>query len=152
MQSVDKNMQLNDWSFLNFSENDSREKMKPFDYFYYINRRLPTDNNLISAPDEEIPDFLNLWFSDQKIFTLLLYKLFRGTKSYGLVCTQFICALNIYLSKNRQISKDAMAGFYHNLSMQALSKSKYKITLDFTWTSKLVKSINPNLQKMIFLA
>lgn len=103
---------------MNFSENVSREKLKPFDYFSKLYRRLPADNNLISAPDEEIPDFFNLWFSDEKIFPLLLYKLFRGTKSYGLVCTQFLCALNIYLSKNRQISKDAMAGFYHNLSMR----------------------------------
>ena len=36
MQSVDKDIQLNDWSFLNFSENVSREIMKTFDYFYTL--------------------------------------------------------------------------------------------------------------------
>ena len=34
--------------------------------------------------------------------------------------------------------------------MQAMSKSNYEMTLDITRTSELVKSINSNLQKMIY--
>lgn len=53
MQSVNKDMQLKGWSFvvgLNFSESGSREIMKAFDYFCYINGRFPKDNDLVSAP------------------------------------------------------------------------------------------------------
>ena len=43
-----------------------------------------------------------------------------------------------------------MTEFYHNLLMQALSKSNYEITLDFTGTSKLVKKVNFSHQKMVY--
>lgn len=79
-----------------------------------------------------------------------LCELFRGTKSHGLVCAQFLCALNIYSGKGKQISKDGMTEFYHNLLMQALSKSNYEITLDFTGTSELVKKVNFSHQKMVY--
>ena len=34
--------------------------------------------------------------------------------------------------------------------MLALSQSNYKITLDFTGTSELVKNVNSDLQKIIY--
>ena len=56
-----------------------------------------------------------------------------------LVYTQFLCAVNIYLGGNQQISKDTMTEFSHNPSVQSLSKLNYKITLDFDETSGLIK-------------
>ena len=56
MQYVVENMKLNGWSFVNLSENVSREVMKVFDYFYYVNGRFLTKNNLIGAPDGQTPD------------------------------------------------------------------------------------------------
>ena len=41
----------------------------------------------------------------------------------GLVCVYFLAVLNIHLGGEKIISKNAMSEFYHNLSMQALSKS-----------------------------
>ena len=43
-----------------------------------------------------------------------------GKQNPALVPTQFLCVLNIFLDGNRQMSKDAMTEFYHNLSMQGL--------------------------------
>ena len=78
MQSVDKDMQLNSWSFLNFAEGgSSRERMKAFEYFYHINERFPTDNNLISALDREIPDFISLGSFYQIILPLHLNEISR---------------------------------------------------------------------------
>lgn len=62
---------------------------------------------------------------------------------------QFLCALNNYLSGDREVSKDAMTELYHNLLMQALSKSNHEKSLDFNRTTELVKSINSILQSMI---
>ena len=70
------------WSFLKFSESSSRHIMKAFDYFYYINGRFPADNNLISAPDGEIPYPISLRSSSQKILLPRLYELFRGRNIY----------------------------------------------------------------------
>lgn len=56
----------------------------------------------------------------------------------------------MYLGRDQQISEGAVTKFYHNLSMQALSKSNSKIALDFTRISELVKNINSNLQKIIY--
>ena len=41
--------------------------MKAFDYFYKINRRFPTNNDLITAPDGEYPDFTKIKTPDHLI-------------------------------------------------------------------------------------
>ena len=41
----------------------------------------------------------------------------------------FLAVLNIHLGGEKIISKNAMSEFYHNLSMQVLSKSNDKIFL-----------------------
>ena len=55
---------------------------------------------------------------------------------------QFLAALNIHLSGDKTISKDAMREFFHNLSMQALSKSDDLILLKFDPVNRLNKRIN----------
>ena len=93
----------------------------------------------------KIPYFI---LSDNEISPLLFISLqkFRGSKSDALVCTQFLCTLNIQLGVDLKIPEDAMSEFYRNLSIQVLSKSNHKIRVDFTKISDLVKNINYNLQ------
>ena len=55
---------------------------------------------------------------------------------------QFLAALNIHLSGDKTISKDAMREFFHNLSMQALSKSDDLILLKFDAINRLNKRMN----------
>ena len=43
-------------------------------------------------------------------------------------------SLNIQLGGDPNLSKDAMSEFYHNLSLQALSKSNHEILLCFSTT------------------
>ena len=42
----------------------------------------------------------------------------------------FLVALNIHFGDEKIISQNAMSEFYHNLSMQALSKSNGKIFIN----------------------
>ena len=74
----------------------------------------------------------------------------RGGKSHGLVCTQFLCALNIQLGGDPNLSKDAMSEFYYNLLMQALSKSNHKILLNISETSDLAMNINYIIQNKTY--
>ena len=53
-----------------------------------------------------------------------------------------LCVLNVHLGGDKTISKDAMSEFFHNLSMQALSKSDKIISLKFDAINRLTKSIN----------
>lgn len=100
--------------------------MQAFNQFYYISGR----------------------FSTQK-YPHVYCKRYIGVKPHALVSTHFLCVLDIDLEGDYQISKNAMAEFYHNLSMQTLSKSNYEVGLDFTKTSELIKSINISLQERI---
>ena len=75
--------------------------------------------------------------------------MFRGEKSHGLLCTQFLCALIIYLGRDRKIKKNKMSKFFQNLSMQALSKKNSEVLLNFDKVTKLVKEINMRLQDII---
>ena len=40
-----------------------------------------------------------------------LYQKFNSSDCHGLVCTQFLAALNIYLSGNSEISNNTMSEF-----------------------------------------
>lgn len=76
-------MQPNGWSFLRFSKGTSREILKAFDNFNYINGRLTSDDNLVNVTKVEIPVIL----TNNKISPLCLDEKFRGSKSHILVCT-----------------------------------------------------------------
>ena len=78
IQSVDKDMQLNIQSVDKDMQLNQGASIFEVVEQYCVNERLSTDDNLISAPGKEIPDFINLQFSDQKILLLHLYELFRG--------------------------------------------------------------------------
>ena len=79
---IDRDMQLNDWIYLNFAESKRREIMRAYDYLYYINGRFPADDNLITLPEPKIPDFIQ---ADDAISPIFLHKQFSGGKSHALV-------------------------------------------------------------------
>ena len=74
----------------------------------------------------DVPKFVN---SNDVISPSELYEKFNLENSRRLVCVYFLAALNIHLRGEKIISKNAMSEFYHNLSMQVLSKSNGKIFL-----------------------
>ena len=76
------------------------------------------------------------------LFHLLNCTKFSSGGTRGLACVQFLAALNIHLSGDKTISKDAMREFFHNLSMQALSKSDDLILLKFDAINRLNKRMN----------
>ena len=71
-----------------------------------------------------------------------LYKKFNSGGLRGLVYVQLLASLNIHLRRDKTISKDALREFFHNLSMQALSKSDDSILLKFDTINRLNKSLN----------
>ena len=104
-KALDRDMQLDNWCFLNFSLISSEEIINIFCYFYYINRRFSADKNSINLLRGISTDFIQ---NSNQILPLYLYERFRGGKSHGLVCTQFLCALNIQLGYDSNLLKDAM--------------------------------------------
>lgn len=146
-ETTDRDVQLSSWIYLDLAESISREVMKVYDCFYYINGRFPQDDNLITLRKSKIPDFIQ---ADEEIFPIALYKRFRGGKLHALVCTQILCVLNIHLQGNPKLSRNTMSTFYHNLSMQALSKSNSEVLQTFDAISDLVMNINYLLQKQTY--
>ena len=65
IESVMEDVRLNDWAKLDISESGTREIMKAFDYINYINVRLPTNNDLITVPDVEVPYYSSRWGSSR---------------------------------------------------------------------------------------
>lgn len=61
---VIEDVRLNGWAIL---DREIMQIMKAFDYFYNINRRFPTNNDLITAPDGEYPDFTKIKAPDHLI-------------------------------------------------------------------------------------
>ena len=71
-----------------------------------------------------------------------LYKRFKSGNTRGLVCVHFLAPLYVHLRGDKMISKSTMSEFFHNLSMQALSKSDDTIVIKFDAIKRLNKSLN----------
>ena len=116
----------------------SRELMKTFEYFYYMNVTFST-NELRTVHGGNIPNFINMKSNNKKLLSHRLYELFCGTKFHGIVCIQFLGALKMFLGSDRQNSKDVISGFYRNYCMEALSRSNHSVELDLFYTRDMVK-------------
>ena len=95
-------------------------------------------------------DKLN-FVSGEKIFLKRLYKLFRGTRSHGLVSLQFLAGLNLFLRGKEKILNDALTEIYHNFLLQALSVKEIGTTLGFEKITELAAEVNLRLQNSIFV-
>ena len=85
-------------------------------------------NELTVVSTVDVPKFVN---SNDFNSPSELHEKFNSENSRGIFCVYFLVALNIHLGDEKIISKNAMSEFYHNLSMQALSKSNGKIFINF---------------------
>ena len=94
-----------------------------------------------------MPLFVNSrdWISPRS-----LYETYVGRDIQGLTSVQFLAAFNKFLSGDKEISRNAMSEFFHNLSWQALTNENDSIKIEFTAITELVKSINLLLQKKIY--
>ena len=115
--------------------------------FYYETDRFPGRNSLVPVPMANIPLFVNSrdWISPRS-----LYETYVGRDMQGLTSVQFLAAFNKFLGGDKEISRNAMSEFFHNLSWQALTNDNDSIKIEFLAITELVKSINLLLQKKIY--
>ena len=119
LDAVTEDMHRNGSSYIDYKNNYQSDKITNFEFLFYLSDRFPADEKLIPIPSGSIPSFIK---TQNPISLSPLYGKFRNSLSHELVYTQFLSAFIIYLKSNQQLSKNAMAAFFHNLSMQALSK------------------------------
>ena len=74
-----------------------------------------------------------------------LYEKLNSTTTHELVSTQFLAAFNIFIGGNKTISKNAISEFFHNLSMQALSRDDDRIDIKFD----AIKELNKSIKKLL---
>ena len=140
IEKIQDDLRLNLYSNIDLkNEVNIREILEAFDRFFFIFGRFAVYNELIIVPTGDVPSFVKLIeiFSPSE-----LYKRFNSGGTRGLVCVHFLAALNVHLGGDKIISKNAMSEFFHNLSMQALSKSDDAIVIKFDAINSLNKSLN----------
>ena len=115
--------------------------------FFYETCRFPGRNTLIRVPVANMPHFIN---ANDWISPCSLYETYVGRDMQGLTSVQFLAAFNRFLGGDKEISRNAMSKFLHNLSWQALTNDNDSIKIEFTAITELVKSINLLLQKKIY--
>ena len=106
------------------------EFMKVFNRFFFKTGRFPGNHsNLMTVRPGVKPAFVRT--SDQISPTEINEK-FQNGPSYGLAAVQFLAALNVYFGGNKELSRNVMSEFFHNLSLQALTvdDDRIEITLD----------------------
>ena len=103
--------------------------------FFFAHGRFPGSQELIMLPQTGIPSFVN---SNTTLSARDLYENFKSTDAKALVSIQALAALNIHYGGNRQISKDALSEFLHNLTFQAFSKENDDILMQFDNIGNLV--------------
>ena len=117
---------------------DTTDLLDPWCGFFFAHGRFPGSQELIMFPQAGIPRFVN---SNTTRSPRDLYENFEATDAKALVSIQALAALNIYYGGNRQISKDALSEFLHNLTFQAFSKKNDDILMQFDNIGNLVLEI-----------
>ena len=90
-------------------------------HFFFNHCTFASSQELIIVPQADIPPFVN---TDTPLSPIDLYRNFKATNAKALVSIQALAALHNYYGGNRQISKDALSEFLHNLTFQTLSRGK----------------------------
>ena len=99
---------------------------------------MPAVDTLAIVPTGVVPSFVK---TNDILSPFDLYENFNSTDAHGLVCVQFLAALNLFLGSDKIISKNAMSEFFHNLSMQVLNEMDNRVKLKFDAISDLNKNI-----------
>ena len=115
--------------------------------FFYETGRFPGRNTLISVPRAEIPSFIE---SQDVLSPRDLYESFVGRDMQHVVSVQFSVVFNRFLGGDKEISRNALSEFFHNLSWQALTNDNDSMQVKFEAATELVKNINHLLQQQIY--
>ena len=137
---MEVDLRLNLYSYIDLKNKpNAREILQTFDRVFFAFGRFPAINELAIVPTGNVPNFVQ---SSDVISLSELYKRFKSGNTRGLVCIHFLAALNVHLRGDKMISKNAMSTFFHNLSMEALSKPEDAIVIKFDAINRLNKSLN----------
>ena len=121
------------------NEQDRAEIIKLFDNFFYKFGRFPAVEKLAVIPWGSIPSFVR---TKDILSPFESYEFFNQTDAHGLVCVQFLAALNSDLGGEKNILKNAMSQFFQNLSLEALNELDETTNIKFDAIIELNNSIN----------
>ena len=89
-----------------------------FDYFYFINGRLPTTNEQTFVPRAKLPSEVN----GQELNIKKLYGKFRTSNSHGLVSSQFLAAIFLFFNGGgEEKARNFLSELFQNLTVTRLS-------------------------------
>ena len=114
------------------------ELMTIFSDFYFKTGRFPGVFELINAPPGANPNFIE---KRDRISPFETNEKFKNTSSYGLASVQFISALHIFFGGEKNLSRNVMSEFLHNLSLEALTIDDDKVEIQFYEIEELSKNL-----------
>ena len=106
----------------------SVEFMKVLSNFYFKTGRFPGYVEYINVPPGVNPHFIE---KHDQISPTEINEKFKNSSCYGLVSVQFIAALHVFFGGDKELSRNAMSEFLHNLSLQALTIDDDKFEIQF---------------------
>ena len=113
IQQLDDDRKANIWGVKYLLEIENVcEFLTIFQFFYYLNVRLPLTNGVSIVSDTETPE------DTEKINPELLYEIFKDTKSHGLLSIQFLCALGTIFVLHIAKPKHAITKLYKSSSYE----------------------------------
>ena len=136
------------------NESNTSEILQTFDRFFFAFGGFAAFNELAIVSTSDVPSFVQ---SNNVISPSELYKRYNSGNTRRLACVLFLAALNVHLGGDKMISKNAMYKIFHNLSMQALSKSDDTFVIKFdnkthTFDTPRVCRMMTNFNQSIFVS
>ena len=116
----------------------SVEFMKILNDFYFKTGRFPGYSEHIIVPPGVNPSFVE---THDQISPSEINEKFKNSSSYGLASVQFVAALNVFFGGDKELSRNVMSEFLHNLSLQALTIDDDKIEIEFHEIIELNRSL-----------
>ena len=101
---------------------------------------------LAVIPQRSIPSFVR---TKDILSAFELYRFFNQTDAHGLVCVQFLAALNSHLGGEKNISKNTLSEFFQNLSLQVLNELDETTNIKFDAINELNKFLMDEANKLI---
>ena len=115
------------------------EFMKVFNRFFFKTGQFPGNHvDLMVVPPGVKPSFVR---TSDEISPTEINEKFQSGPSYGLAAVQFIAALSVYFGGDKELSRNVMSEFFHNLSLQALTVNDDSIEITFDEIIELNKDL-----------
>ena len=111
IDEIENDFRANENSLLSVRDTQSSvELFDSFAMFYFINGRLPYTDGHLFVPHGEIP----LGIIGEKLSLKELFTKFFQTKSYGLVSSPFLAALQLFFAAKETLVKNFLTELYKN--------------------------------------